>query len=52
MAVDFSLTDLDLRLELRPAQHLARSVATDGTEGNLIRNFQVFILQMIDDEKL
>ena len=49
MAVDFSLTDLDLRLELRPAQHVARS---DGTEGNLIRNFQVFILQMIDDEKL
>ena len=39
MAVEFSLSELQLRR--RQNTLAAKSISTDGTEGNLLRNFQV-----------
>lgn len=39
MAIEFSLSELELRR--RQNTLVAKSISTDGTEGNLIRNFQV-----------
>ena len=50
MAIEFSLSELELRR--RQNTLVAKSISTDGTEGNLIRNFQVFILEEIEAEKL
>ena len=51
MAVEFSLSELQLRR--RQNTLAAKSISTDGTEGNLLRNFQVLpSCKKIDDEKL
>ena len=39
MAIEFSLSELQLRR--RQNTLVAKSISTDGTEGNLVRNFQV-----------
>ena len=51
MAVEFSLSELQLRR--RQNTLAAKSISTDGTEGNLLRNFQVLTTRKkIEDEKL
>ena len=49
MAVEFSLSELQLRR--RQNTLAAKSISTDGTEGNLLRNFQVLAgCKKIEDE--
>jgi len=51
MAVEFSLSELQLRR--RQNTLAAKSISTDGTEGNLLRNFQVLAsCENIVDENL
>ena len=51
MAVQLSLSELQLRR--RQNTLAAKSISTDGTEGNLLRNFQVLTTRKkIEDEKL
>ena len=51
MAVEFSLSELQLRR--RQNTLAAKSISTDGTEGNLLRNFQVLAsCENIEDENL